>query len=369
VHASAASSVSSSSSSVLHARRSSPVQQHRQRDGAIQREIADVKAVMAMNIDKVLDRGDRLEDLQSKSQDLAESSVQFKKKASSSGGGILSSISNFFGGRKSPTSSTTSLPSPSPTTPTSAAVARPADASSEEEAEMDDNDDDDEPKAAAEAKSGGKSPGAATKDKKEKEKRSSRKSELARAPAPTAKPGGALPPSRNMASAPPSRSFAAPPPAPSSSSSSRSSSSPTAAPVGGATGGYQGLIQSQKFDGSWLLDVVITRGGATKSAGDVTAAFNTLLTSLVATISTETKTEHKINSDEVTKETAALAGTLLALAMLHTKFPDKRAEWMILMEKARAFVTKRLNRCVTPVHDWDKRIDDIIREFATALHL
>ncbi|XP_065176011.1 uncharacterized protein LOC135805823 [Sycon ciliatum] len=48
----------------------------------VQDQVADVVGVMQANIGKVLDRGDRLEDLQDKTDDLAAGALTFHKSAS-----------------------------------------------------------------------------------------------------------------------------------------------------------------------------------------------------------------------------------------------------------------------------------------------
>ena len=69
----------------------------------MKQELADVKSVMSSNIERVLDRGEKLELLTDQTERLASQSFQFKKKAES----VNKSrgfFSNFFGGASQPPS-------------------------------------------------------------------------------------------------------------------------------------------------------------------------------------------------------------------------------------------------------------------------
>lgn len=63
---------------------------------AVPADCSTLNDLLSCNLDKLSDRGEKLESLAVQSESLSSSSLQFNKSASSSGGGFFGKVSNFF---------------------------------------------------------------------------------------------------------------------------------------------------------------------------------------------------------------------------------------------------------------------------------
>jgi len=133
-----------------------------------------------------------------------------------------------------------------------------------------------------------------------------------------------------------------------------------------------GVIQSQKSDGSWLVDVICARASISQSPDKLRTAWAAYFPVWFASQAEDAKVELKENASAHATELNAVLGTVVALGVLARQYAAKQVEWMILAEKSRAFLVKRLNRILaatTGSVDWEPRLDSLISGFATAASL
>jgi hypothetical protein len=128
---------------------------------------------------------------------------------------------------------------------------------------------------------------------------------------------------------------------------------------------YNGLVQAQKFDGSWAADAVISKVNLSIQVSDVKTAFNNGWEAFKTKISADFKVSLTEQKGAVDSEAAGMMGALLALVVLDRQFGAKRLEWTILAEKARSYLIKRIGKLVTASGsvDWMKNLDALIAEF------
>jgi hypothetical protein len=138
------------------------------------------------------------------------------------------------------------------------------------------------------------------------------------------------------------------------------------APVNHAA--YQGLVQAQKFDGSWAVDAVISKAGLSAQPKDIKTAFESSWGAFKEKITTDCKVTLTEQKGAIDTEGPGMMGALLALVVLEKQYAAKRLEWTILAEKARSFLVKRFGKVVTASGsvDWVKQLDHLITLFTAA---